>query len=334
MPEADCLERPSTVRLVMREYEADVVIAGKDVVAEGIIALHLKEVGGHPLPEWTPGSHIDLIMSSGLVRQYSLCGDPEDRHTWRIAVLREPDERSRGGSIYVHDTLEQGAEIRIRGPRNHFQLAPSPNYLFIAGGIGITPIRAMLAEAEASGANWKLAYGGRSTESMAFLDELAAYGDRVEIWPQDQRGLLDLERLLGTPQADTLVYCCGPQGLLTAVEERCAAWPAGALRLERFSASTPNEEDWVNTPIEVELAQHGVTLTVPADQSVLEAIESHGVDIMSSCRAGMCGTCETPVLSGIPEHRDDVLTYEERERNDCMMICVSRSRSDRLVLDI
>ncbi|MGE2716287.1 PDR/VanB family oxidoreductase [Mycolicibacterium litorale] len=333
MPEADCLERPSTVRLVMREYEADVVIAGKDLITDGIAALHLKEVGGHPLPEWTPGSHIDLIMSSGLVRQYSLCGDPADRHTWRIAVLREPDERSRGGSIYVHDTLEQGAEIRIRGPRNHFQLAPSPNYLFIAGGIGITPILTMVAEAEAAGANWKLVYGGRSTESMAFLDELGAYGNRVDFWPQDQRGLLDLEQLLGTPQADTLVYCCGPQGLLAAVEDRCAAWPAGALRIERFSAGTVNE-DRVNVPIEVELARHGVTLTVPADQSVLEAIENHGVDIMSSCRSGMCGTCETPVLEGIPEHRDDVLTYEERERNDCMMVCVSRCRGPKLVLDI
>ncbi|MGE2836871.1 PDR/VanB family oxidoreductase [Mycobacterium sp. SMC-4] len=333
MSEADCLERRSTVRLVMREYEADVVVAGKDFIADGVAALTLKEVGDHPLPDWTPGSHIDLIMSSGLVRQYSLCGDPGDRDTWRIAVLREPDERSRGGSIYVHDTLEPGAELRIRGPRNHFQLTASPNYLFIAGGIGITPIRAMLAEAEAAGANWKLFYGGRSTESMAFLDELAPYGDRVEFWAQEQRGLLDLEYILGTPQADTLVYCCGPQGLLTAVEERCTAWPAGALRLERFSSSTV-ETEWVNTPIEVELAQQGVTLTVPADQTVLEAIEAHGVDVMSSCQSGMCGTCETPVLDGIPEHRDDVLTHEERERNDCMMICVSRSRSDRLVLDI
>ncbi|OBF21141.1 PDR/VanB family oxidoreductase [Mycobacterium sp. ACS4331] len=333
MANADCLEQASTVRLVMREYEADVVIAGKDVIADGIVALTLKEVGGHPLPEWTPGSHIDLIMPSGLVRQYSLCGDPKERDTWRIAVLREPDERSRGGSIYVHDSLEQGSKIRIRGPRNHFQLAPSPNYLFIAGGIGITPIRAMLAAAEAAGANWKLVYGGRSTESMAFLDELAPYGDHVEFWPQDQRGLLDLEQILGTPQADTLVYCCGPQGLLTAVEERCTTWPAGALRVERFSSSTV-ETEWVNTPIEIELAQQGVTLTVSADQSVLEAIEAHGVDVMSSCQSGMCGTCETPVLAGIPEHRDDVLTHEERERNDCMMICVSRSRSGKLVLDI
>lgn len=334
MANVDCREQASTVRMVMREYEADVVVAGKDVIADGIAAISLKEVGGHPLPEWTPGSHIDLIMTSGLARQYSLCGDPDDRDTWRIAVLREPDERSRGGSIYVHDTLEQGAAIRIRGPRNHFQLAPSPNYLFIAGGIGITPIRTMLAEAEAAGANWKLVYGGRSTESMAFLDELAGYGDRVEFWPQDQRGLLDLEQLLGTPQADTLVYCCGPQGLLTAVEERCAAWPVGALRLERFSPSTGDETEWVNTPFEVELAQQGVTLTVSAEQTVLEAIEQHDIPVMSSCRAGMCGTCETPVLSGVPEHRDDVLTHEEQERNDCMMICVSRSRGDKLVLDI
>lgn len=319
--------------MVMREYEADVVVADKDPVADGVVSLTLQEVGGHSLPEWRPGAHIDLVMASGLTRQYSLCGDPADLRTWRVAVLREPDERSRGGSVYVHDVLDQGATLRIRGPRNHFQLVPSPKYLFIAGGIGITPIRAMIAEAEAAGAEWRLVYGGRSTASMAFLDELAPYGDRVAVWPQDERGLLDLDGELGTPLADTLVYCCGPQALLAAVEERCAAWPAGTLRLERFS-STTDDVDFVNTPVEVELTQQGVTLTVPADQSIMEAIEDHGIVVQSSCRSGMCGTCETPVLGGIPEHRDDVLTHDERANNDCMMICVSRSRTPRLVLDI
>jgi ferredoxin-NADP reductase len=317
----------------MREFEADVVVAGRHVAADGVVALALKEVGGHPLPEWDPGAHIDLIMPSGLVRQYSLCGDPADTQTWRIAVLREPDDRSRGGSVYVHDTIEQGTVLRTRGPRNHFQLAPSPNYLFIAGGIGITPILAMVARAESIGANWRLVYGGRSVDSMAFLDELTQHGDRVDVWPQDQRGIIDLGCVLGKPQPDTLVYSCGPQALLNAVEEHCVAWPPGSLRVERFSASTDGQT-FVNTPIQVVLAQQGVTLTVPADQTVLEAIEEQGTPVMSSCRSGMCGTCETPVLEGVPEHRDDVLTYEEQERNDCMMICVSRSRSDRLVLDI
>ncbi|OBB26099.1 ferredoxin [Mycolicibacterium peregrinum] len=333
MPEADCLERPSTVRLVMREYQAEVVVAEKRSVADGVVSLELREVGGHPLPEWEAGAHIDLSMPSGLVRQYSLCGDPGDLRSWRIAVLRESDDRSRGGSVYVHDSIEVGGELRIRGPRNHFRLTPAPNYVFIAGGIGITPILAMVAQAEAAGANWRLVYGGRSIDSMAFLDELSAYGDRVDVWAQDQRGIIDLPGVLGAPQPDTLVYSCGPQALLRALEEHCAAWPPGCLRVERFSAGTDGET-FVNTPIEVELAQQGVTLTVPADQSVLEAIEAQGITVMSSCRAGTCGTCETPVLSGLPEHRDDVLTYEERERNDCMMICVSRCRGGRLVLDI
>ncbi|WP_062896095.1 PDR/VanB family oxidoreductase [Mycobacterium arosiense] len=318
----------------MREYEADVVVAHKSVVADGVVTLQLREVGGHPLPEWEPGAHIDLIMPAGLVRKYSLCGDPTDSHTWRIGVLRESDERSRGGSICVHDNVEQGSKLRIRGPRNHFPLKPASNYIFVAGGIGITPIRAMVAQAEASRANWRLIYGGRSIGSMAFLDELSAYGDRVDVWPQDQRGLIDLASTIGQPQPDTLVYCCGPQPLLTAVEELCAGWPTGSLNVERFSAGSDPGQNFVNRPIEVELAQQGLTLTVPEDQTVLEAIEAQGIAVLSSCRAGMCGTCETPVLSGIPEHRDDILTYEEQERNDCMMICVSRCRGDRLVLDI
>jgi ferredoxin-NADP reductase len=332
MTDVDCPPRPSTVRLVMREYEADVVVADKTVAADGVVALRLEEVGGHELPEWEPGAHIDLMMPSGLVRQYSLCGDPADRRSWRIAVLREPE--SRGGSVYVHDSIQTGTDLRIRGPRNHFRLVDSPNYVFIAGGIGITPILPMVAEAQAAGANWRLIYGGRTRASMAFLDELASYGDRVDLWPQDERGLIDLDTVLGEPRDDTLVYCCGPQALLKAVEERCGTWPPTALRFERFSASTDSEQDWVNRPIEVELAQQGVTLTVSADQSILEAIEAQGIMVMSSCRSGMCGTCETPVLSGVPEHRDDVLSYEEQERNDCMMICVSRCRGDKLVLDI
>ncbi|BBY75355.1 ferredoxin [Mycolicibacterium parafortuitum] len=334
MTDVECPPQPSTVRLVMREYEADVVVAEKTAVADGVVALRLEEVGGHPLPEWEPGAHIDLVMPSGLVRQYSLCGDPGDLSGWRVAVLREPDDRSRGGSVYVHESVEEGSTLRIRGPRNHFRLAPAPEYVFIAGGIGITPILAMVREAEAAGADWRLIYGGRSIRSMAFLDELAVHGDRVDIWAQDERGLIDLASAVGAPRDNVLVYCCGPQALLLAVEQQCSTWPAGSLRVERFSASTADADTVVNLPIEVELARQGVTLTVSADQTILEAIEEHDVPVMSSCRAGMCGTCETPVLSGVPEHRDDVLTHEEQDRNDCMMICVSRSRGDRLVLDL
>jgi ferredoxin-NADP reductase len=318
----------------MREFEAEVTVADKKAVAERVVSLQLREVGGHELPAWQPGAHIDLIMPSGLVRQYSLCGDPGDALSWRIAVLRESDEQSRGGSRYVHETIERDAVLRIRGPRNHFQLTAAPRYVFVAGGIGITPILPMIAEAEAAGADWRLVYGGRSTDSMAFIDELSCYGGRIELWPQDERGLIDLAAAVGDPQEDTLVYCCGPQSLLAAVETHCVDWPSGSLRVERFSSGIANDANLVNRPFDLVLARQDLTVRVSAEQSVLEAVEEHGVRVLSSCRSGMCGTCETPVLGGTPEHRDDVLTREEQERNDCMMICVSRSRGETLVLDL
>jgi ferredoxin len=168
---------------------------------------------------------------------------------------------------------------------------------------------------------------------MAFLDELAQYGDRVSVRPQDETGLLDLDGLLGTPRADTLVYCCGPEPLLAAVEQRCAGWPRGALHVERF-APRPQAEPARAEAFEVELAQSELTLSVPPDRSILSVVEEAGVGLLSSCAEGTCGTCETAVLAGVPDHRDSVLSEEEREANDCMMICVSRARTDRLVLDL
>jgi ferredoxin-NADP reductase len=228
-----------------------------------------------------------------------------------------------------------GDVVRIRGPRNNFELAPSPRYLFIAGGIGITPILVMISAAEAAGADWRLVYGGRHRASMAFLDELARYGDRVTVCPQDETGLLDLDTLLGIPVADTLVYCCGPEPLLAAVEQRCAFWPRRALHVERFSAkplTAPSRAE----AFEVVLARSELTLTVPPDRSILDVVDDAGVGVLSSCAEGTCGTCETPVLEGEPDHRDSVLDEDERERERgaCMMICVSRSRSPRLVLDL
>jgi ferredoxin-NADP reductase len=226
-----------------------------------------------------------------------------------------------------------GDRVHVRGPRNNFPLVGSPRYLFVAGGIGITPLLPMIRAAEAAGADWRLVYGGRRRASMAFLDELAGYGDRVSVRPQDETGLLDLDALLGTPQPDTLVYCCGPEPLLAAVEQRCAGWPRGALHVERF-APRPQAEPARAVAFDVVLAQSGRTLTVPPDRSILSVLEQAGVGVLSSCAEGTCGTCETTVLEGVPEHRDSVLDEQERERNDCMMICVSRACSDRLVLDL
>jgi ferredoxin-NADP reductase len=322
-------DRHTSVTVIASEYEADAVVASRHEEADGVVVLTLREVGDHPLPPWEPGAHVDLLLPDGLSRQYSLCGDPADHRLWRVGVLNERE--SRGGSRYVYEELHPGTPVRVRGPRNHFPLLPSPKYLFIAGGIGITPILTMVAAAEAAGAEWKLVYGGRRRTSMAFLDELT--DARVAIRPQDETGLLDLDALLGVPREDTLVYCCGPEPLLAAVEERCATWPAGSLRVERFTAK-PLTEPVLGGSFEVEMAQSGLTLTIPPDRSILDVAEEAGVSVLSSCSEGTCGTCETAVLDGEPDHRDSVLTDEEQAVNDCMMICVSRSRCPRLVLDL
>jgi ferredoxin-NADP reductase len=314
------------------EVERDLVLERKETIAEGVVLLTLRDADGRPLPEWEPGAHIDLVLRADLVRQYSLCGDPGDRSRLQLAVLREPE--SRGGSSYVHDVLSEGESVRIRGPRNHFPLEKAKRYLFIAGGIGITPILPMVAAAEASGADWQLVYGGRTRTSMAFGGTLQqAYGKRVSILPQDEYGLLDLPSLLGKPQRRTAVYCCGPEPLLAAVEAGCEKWPSDALHVERF-APKENLAAGPRTTFEVELAQSGMTLKISEDMSILEAVEDAGVPVMTSCEEGICGTCETAVLSGEIDHRDSVLNDEERAAGDAMMICVSRAKSDRLVLDL
>ncbi|MGW7255519.1 PDR/VanB family oxidoreductase [Streptomyces sp. NPDC054834] len=311
----------------MSVYEAELVVARRESAADGVLALTLRHPLGEELPAWEPGAHVDVLLGPDLERQYSLCGDPADRAVWRVAVLREPD--GRGGSAYVHEQVGPGDKVRVRGPRNHFPLQPAARYRFVAGGIGITPILPMLAAAEAAGAEWTLLYGGRARGSMAFTGELARYGDRVTIAPQDETGLLDLGPVLDGLPDGTLVYCCGPGPLLDAVEERC---PAGVLRVERFQ---PKEQpDGDDGEFEVELARSGRTLTVPAGVSVLDTVRAAGVEVLYSCTEGTCGTCETDVLEGTPDHRDSVLSDDERASGETMMICVSRCRGGRLVLDL
>lgn len=323
--------RTTTVTLTTSEFEARARVTAKREVADGVVTLSLRDVDGHPLPAWEPGAHVDLVLDGVPTRQYSLCGDPADRHEYRIGILRDP--AGRGSSRYVHDRLSAGDVVRIRGPRNNFPLVPALRYLFVAGGIGITPLLPMVGAAEQAGAGWELVYGGRRRASMAFLDELNAYGDRVSVRSQDETGLLDLDALLATPRPDTLVYCCGPEPLLAAVEARCATWPARSLHVERFTprpVAAPARTD----AFEVVLQRSGLTVSVPPERSILSVVEEAGVGVLSSCAEGTCGTCETPVLEGDPDHRDSVLDEEARRANDCMLICVSRSRGDRLVLDL
>jgi cytochrome P450/ferredoxin-NADP reductase len=304
--------------------------------SDGVVTLTLGHPDGGQLPHWKAGAHIDVHVPNGefepFVRQYSLSSDPEERTTYRIGVLKEA--AGRGGSAAVHDTLVRGFHVTVSWPRNNFRLAPAPRYFFIAGGIGITPILAMIGEAERGGADWKLAYGGRTRSSMAFLDELAAYGDRVTVVPQDEFGHIDLPGLLGEAREDTLVYACGPEPLLQAAEERTAHWPKDALRLERFAPKTV-ERTVPDTPFEVEFAESGTVVEVGPEETILDAAEKAGLPVISSCKTGTCGTCETPILSGRADHRDSILTASEQEANETLMICVSRAAAGcpRLVLD-
>jgi ferredoxin-NADP reductase len=316
--------------LASADIDLEVLLAHKETIADGVVRLVFRHPAGEQLPPWAPGAHVDLVLRPDVVRQYSLCGDPGDHSVLEVAVLRERD--GRGGSAFVHDALHPGDRLRIRAPRNNFPFVRAERYLFIAGGIGVTPFVPMLAAADESGAEWQLLYGGRSRSSMAFAAELRQrYGDRVLVWPQDEAGLLDVRRVLGTAFTGTAVYCCGPEPLLTVVEEVCAGLPGLGLHLERFS---PKEITGAATGFDVELARSGLTLTVPADRSILEVVEDAGVPVLSSCREGTCGTCETPVLGGVPDHRDSLLTSEERATNETMMICVSRARGRKLELDL
>lgn len=307
------------------------VVADRRTVARGVAEIMLRHRDGEGLPAWEPGAHVDVELPSGELRQYSLCGDRADATCWRIGVLRESD--GRGGSRWLHDELAVGDELRVSAPRNAFALVDADEYLFVAGGIGITPLLPMVAAVEARGARWSIVYAGRERGTMAFVDELEPFGDRVRVWCDDRDGLLDLPATLAAAGPDAEVYCCGPEPLLDAVELACAAAGRRRPHVERFR---PREGalDGERASFEVELATTGITLTVAADQSIADALDAAGVDVPTSCREGTCGTCETAVLDGVPDHRDSFLSEDERADNATMMICCSRAAGPRLVLDL
>lgn len=296
-------------------------VTAHETVADGVVRLRLE---GHGLPRWEPGAHLDVVLPSGLVRQYSLCGDPEDTSSYTVATRLVPD--GRGGSREVHEGVTEGTTLEVRGPRNRFPLVEAPAYVFVAGGIGITPILPML-RALPEHARWRLLYGGRTRASMPFLEEVEKLaGDKLVV-AQDEDGLPDLDALFTDTAQGTAVYCCGPQGLMEAVEERL---PDGAtLHLERFAPRASTEG---NHAFELELRRSGRTLTVPADSTALATIRGALPDTPYSCEQGFCGTCQQRVLAGEVDHRDELLT--DGERADSMLICVSRARSERLVLDM
>ncbi|MFJ4651310.1 PDR/VanB family oxidoreductase [Nocardia sp. NPDC088792] len=298
------------------------VLDRMDRVTDDVLSLVLRGAET-PLAPWEPGAHIDLALPNWLTRQYSLCGDPAVQEHYRIAVRYDP--LSRGGSEYVHLFLEQGRTLDISLPRNNFPLLPASHYLFIAGGIGITPILPMMRTATEAGAATTLLYVGRSPETMPFTETLrSTYGDRVRTVATRVDGRPDFRTLATELDPHALVYCCGPTSMMDQVE---SVFPADRVHIERFRPTARPTAP--NTPFEVRCARTGDTVQVPEDMSMLDALKYAGHPLPSGCREGVCGSCELTVLTGTPDHRDDIGAPPAR-----IYPCVSRSLSHHLVVDL
>jgi len=311
-------------------------VIDRTVVAldDNVVALTLARADGSALPPWHPGAHVDIHLPSGRVRQYSLCGDPGQRESYRIAVRRIPS--GGGGSIEVHDALPVGATITTSGPRNAFPLSvpgygsPTRRVRFIAGGIGITPILPMLGLAERLNVDWSMIYAGRSAESIPFLDEVRRFGDRVRIRTDDVDGLPTADELLGDCASGTTVYACGPAPMLTTIRERLIGRDDVELHFERFAAAPVLDGE----AFSVTLASSRTEIEVAADATLLTALQHAGVNPPYSCQQGFCGTCRIRVLNGVVQHRDTVLTEPERD-SGMILTCVSRAAAaSRLTLDL
>ncbi|WP_395065611.1 PDR/VanB family oxidoreductase [Paraburkholderia silvatlantica] len=334
----EAIARPE--RAARRKIEARV----KSIrpLAEDVSAFEFVSADGSALPPFIAGSHIDVHLPGGMIRQYSLCNPSTERHHYVVAVLR--DAAGRGGSIAMHDALHAGQIVTISAPRNHFQLsADAAQHVFIAGGIGITPIMAMIDEVQRRGEAFHLFYCARTPQRTAFLDVLQPLIDAgdasVHFDGGDPRNGLDLSRTLAQCAPGTHLYYCGPSGLMDAIETASAHWPDGTRHCERFSAAgtrvnTPEDHAArrPDTPFEVELRRSQRTFTVQPGESIVDVLRGHGVEVDTSCCEGYCGTCMTRYLEGEPLHRDTVLDAEDRE--EFVMICCARSKSPTLVLDI
>ena len=300
-------------------------------VADDVLELTLCAADRSPLPTWRPGAHVELLLPSGLARQYSLCGDPADTSSYTIAVLHEVN--GRGGSAEVHEIAAVGIQFSANPPKNNFPLEAAESYLFIGGGIGITPLLPMIVAVEQETRQWSLVYGGRTATSMAYVERLSNAGDRVDVWVESERGYPDFATILGAAPAGTLVYACGPSGMLDAIRTEFGHHPhLAGLHVERFTAS--GAIDVSGGSFEVELRRSGEIFTVAEGQPILAEVKTRVPSHPFSCEEGYCGECETRVIDGIPDHRDDYLTEDEQQSGDVMMICVSRCKGRRLVLDL
>jgi ferredoxin-NADP reductase len=318
-----------------QQIDQTMSVVNTSLIAENIMLVTLRASNGAQIAAWAPGACIDVAVGELGYRQYSLCSDPSERSTLQFAVLKVEDGK---GSQRIHDTTVPNGELVIRGPRNNFPFeVGASKTIFVAGGIGITPLKPMAAAAAAAGVNYQLIYLGRSRKSMAFHAELRqVHGDRLVIWAGDEQGRkrFDLHQLVrGQDLHNIRVYSCGPEALLVGLEDVLRDAPAGVLRVERF-ANAAVSRNAKNEKFEVVLGRSGKTLEVPEDRTLLEVINEEGAGVLSTCNKGLCGTCEVKVLEGIPEHRDVVLTPLERAEGTSIMTCVSRCRGKRLVLDL
>ena len=312
-----------------------VKVVNKTTEAEDIVSLELASIDDNPLPLFSAGSHIDVHVPGGLIRQYSLCNNPVERHRYQIAVLREP--QSRGGSIGMHH-IKVGDVVRISEPRNLFPLTPADHYLLIAGGIGVTPILCMAERLSTVGASFSMHYCSRSPERAAFLSRISTsqFSARSHVYfdNTDVREKLDLGKIIDAAPPGTHIYVCGPSGFIDFVTDttRIRGWPTDRVHLEYFG-NVPQDTDG-DTAFEVKIASSGERYPIPADKSVWSTLLEHGIDIPVSCEQGICGTCITRVLQGTPDHRDVYLTDEEKAKNDQFAPCCSRARTALLVLDL
>ncbi|KAK3647808.1 hypothetical protein LTR56_007782 [Elasticomyces elasticus] len=305
---------PANVGSVKSSKTMEVVVSRMRSVADGVVELTLEASGDDPLPQWTPGSHIDIELGAIGWRQYSLCSDPADKKHLQIAVLLE--KTGRGGSRWLHSAVKTGMRLQARGVRNHFVLEKARQYVFVAGGIGITPVRPMLQAAKRDEVPYQLIYLGGSRSTMAYADELERL-HTTTLWPKNEKGRFDLAQLRENAAEGLQVYCCGPTALIQGLEEIFKAFPLGTLKTERFAAL--DGSSWVNKPFQVRMARSGRKFQVPADESLLDVLNKNGAAVLSTCAKGTCGTCEVEVVAGIPEHRDVVLTELERLEGKSMM---------------
>ena len=313
----------------------DVVVRRRELQGQAVAVLTLADPAGRPLPAFSAGAHIDLHLPGGLVRPYSLCSDPRDTAAYRLGVLKDP--ASRGGSVAVHQALAEGARLRIGAPRNHFPLiSDAPYSVLVGGGIGITPMLAMAWTLHAAGAAFELHYCARSRAQAAFLDELAAapWADRVQLHFDDEDTVLAPAELLRAAPAGRHLYVCGPAGFMDWVMAEAAAAGLDAAQIHREYFSAPTTDASENTGFELEARRSGKVVHVAPEMGLLDALKRIGIEVPVSCEQGVCGTCACTVLEGEPEHRDAYLTEEERAANDQILVCCSRSRSARLVLDL